>query len=151
MNTKVQSPIAVISVFLWIGFVCAISFMEAWLKFRAPGITLPLGLGIGRLVFGVLNKVEWVFAVALLWQLLQHRQALSFKHIPFVIALGILLTQSFWMLPSLDARAEMYINNITPPASNLHFYYVGAEFIKVVCLTIYGISLFKKVNNENTI
>ncbi len=151
MNTKVQSPISVITVFLWVGFVCAISFMEAWLKFRAPGITLPLGLGIGRLVFGVLNKVEWVFAVALLWQLLQHKRALSFKQMPLAIALGILLTQSFWMLPALDARAEMYINKTTPPASNLHFYYVGAEFIKVVCLTIYGISLFKRVNNENTI
>jgi uncharacterized membrane protein (DUF485 family) len=61
--TVVKMPIALICTFLWIGFVCAISFMEAWLKFRAPGITVPLGLGIGRLVFNALNKVELVFAL----------------------------------------------------------------------------------------
>ncbi|HQO86046.1 MAG TPA: hypothetical protein PKX84_00190, partial [Bacteroidia bacterium] len=58
----VYLPIALIASTLWIGFVSAISFMEAWLKFRAPGITIPLGLGIGRLVFNVLNKIEWVLA-----------------------------------------------------------------------------------------
>jgi uncharacterized membrane protein (DUF485 family) len=61
--TVVKMPIALICTFLWIGFVCAISFMEAWLKFRAPGISVPLGLGIGRLVFNALNKVELVFAL----------------------------------------------------------------------------------------
>lgn len=38
--------------------VLAISFLEAPLKFRAPGITVPLGLGIGRLVFQAFNAVE---------------------------------------------------------------------------------------------
>ncbi len=32
--------------------------MEAPHKFQAPGITLVLGLGIGKLVFFTLNKVE---------------------------------------------------------------------------------------------
>lgn len=143
MNTKVQSPISVITVFLWVGFVCAISFMEAWLKFRAPGITLPLGLGIGRLVFGTLNKVELFFALVLLIQLIPHERALSLNGIIYVIVISLLATQSLWILPALDARAEMYIQNIIPPPSNLHFYYVGADFIKVVCLSIYGITLFK--------
>ena len=38
--------LAILSTFIWIGFVSAISFMEAWLKFRASGVTLPIGLGI---------------------------------------------------------------------------------------------------------
>jgi hypothetical protein len=44
--------------FVWLGMVLAISFLEAPLKFRAPGITLPLGLGIGRLIFRALNLAE---------------------------------------------------------------------------------------------
>ncbi|WP_328388425.1 hypothetical protein [Nocardia sp. NBC_00416] len=36
---------------LWLGMVLAISFLEAPLKFRAPGVATELGLGIGRLVF----------------------------------------------------------------------------------------------------
>jgi len=43
------------------GFVLSISFMEAWLKFQAEGVTQAIGLSIGRLVFGALNKVEWFF------------------------------------------------------------------------------------------
>ena len=52
--------------FVWLGMVLAISFLEAPLKFRAPEVTLRIGLGIGRLVFGALNTVEAVFAVTLL-------------------------------------------------------------------------------------
>jgi hypothetical protein len=36
--------------FVWLGMVLAISFLEAPLKFRAAGVTLRIGLGIGRLV-----------------------------------------------------------------------------------------------------
>ena len=54
------------SVFLWIGFVGAISFMEAWLKFQVPTLTLSVGLGIGKLVFNALNKVELVLAIIIL-------------------------------------------------------------------------------------
>lgn len=58
--------VAVAVVFVWLGMVVAISFIEAPLKFRAPGVSLPIGLGIGRLVFRTLNAVEAVLAVALL-------------------------------------------------------------------------------------
>ena len=44
--------------FVWFGAVGAISFMEAPLKFTAPNITIPLGLGIGMIVFHTLNKIE---------------------------------------------------------------------------------------------
>lgn len=64
--TTTKFQLAIASVFLWIGFVCAISFMEAWLKFSAPGVTIPIGLGIGRLVFSALNKVEWLLAIVII-------------------------------------------------------------------------------------
>ena len=51
--------------FVWLGMVTAISFLEAPLKFRAPGVTLPIGLGIGRLVFRALNIAELTLAVVL--------------------------------------------------------------------------------------
>ncbi len=57
--------IAVAVVFVWLGMVLAISFLEAPLKFRAPNVTLQIGLGIGRLVFRALNTVEACFAIAL--------------------------------------------------------------------------------------
>lgn len=144
--TVVKMPIALICTFLWIGFVCAISFMEAWLKFKAPGITLPLGLGIGRLVFNVLNKVEWVFAITIIGNIIFSKsQFLSFQNLLYLIPLLLLIVQSVWVLPMLDARAELHIQNQMVPPSNLHFYYVGMEAVKVICLTIFGITLFNKI------
>ena len=52
--------VAAAAVFVWLGMVLAISFLEAPLKFRAPGVTIQLGLGIGRLVFRALNICEVV-------------------------------------------------------------------------------------------
>ena len=52
--------------FVWFGMVGAISFIEAPLKFRAPNITLALGLGIGKIVFQMLNRIEIIFAVLML-------------------------------------------------------------------------------------
>lgn len=141
---KVKYPTALICAFLWIGFVSAISFMEAWLKFRAPGITIPLGLGIGRLVFSALNKVEWVLALAILINLFLFGSKLWSRKIALLyLTLILLILQTFWLLPLLDARAELHIQNQIVPPSNLHFYYVGMEVAKVVCLSIFGVSLLK--------
>ena len=64
MNTGPAITVAV--TFIWLGMVLAISFLEAPLKFRAPNVTLQIGLGIGRLVFRALNTVEVAFAVVIL-------------------------------------------------------------------------------------
>lgn len=142
--TVVKMPIALICTFLWIGFVCAISFMEAWLKFRAPGITVPLGLGIGRLVFNALNKVELVFALVVIINIFWNSSdILKWKNLAFAIPLTLLFIQTFWLLPALDARAELHIQGQFVPPSNLHFYYVGMELVKVVGLSIFGITLLK--------
>ena len=141
----IKYPIAVVCIFLWIGFVGAISFMEAWLKFKAPGITIPLGLGIGRLVFNALNKVEWTLAIiAIITLLWGNFDFFKWKSLFIWVIMGILTLQTFWLLPALDARAELHIQGNEVPPSNLHFYYVGLELIKVVSLFITGILFFKK-------
>jgi len=142
----VKNPLSLISTFLWIGFVCAISFMEAWLKFQVPGITVPLGLGIGRLVFDALNKVEWVFAIAIIFSgSIAEKKWLSFKNLAFVIPLLLLVMQTFWILPALDARAELVINEQILPPSNLHFFYIGMEIVKIASLITFGISHFNTI------
>ena len=146
MTRTVKYPIVLSATFLWLGFVLAISFMEAWLKFRAPGITLPLGLGIGRLVFSALNKVEWFFVVIIIGSVVfaKTRDLSVFLKPTFLLAFEVLFLETVWALPALDARAEVIIQGDIPPASNLHFFYIGMEFLKVVCLFIFGIRLFEK-------
>lgn len=143
METK-KYPVAIAAIFIWIGFVGAISFMEAWLKFQAPGITLPLGLGIGRLVFAALNKVELVLSLVVVTSILYPGiDRFRAKYLFFIIPFLILIFQSVCLLPLLDARAEMHIVGQEVAPSNLHYYYVGSEFIKIVGLFIFGIKLLQ--------
>lgn len=139
MSTPIQLPFAIAATFVWLGFVAAISFMEAWLKFRAPGVDLATGLGIGKLVFGALNKVEIVLALIILLQfVLTNATLLSMNNVFYFIPVLILLIQSVWLLPALDTRADMHIQGMKVPGSSLHLYYVVFELIKVVCLGILG-------------
>ncbi len=146
MELSNKYSISIAAIFIWIGFVSAISFMEAWLKFKAPGITLPLGLGIGRIIFNALNKVEWVFAFIIFLNLFfKSNNVFTNVNVIFSLIVIILLLQTFWLLPMLDNRAELYIQGKEVPASSIHFYYIGLETIKVIALFIIGFLQFKSV------
>jgi uncharacterized membrane protein (DUF485 family) len=145
MKLNVTYPVSIAAVFMWIGFVGAISFMEAWLKFQAPGIDVPLGLGIGKLVFRALNIMEWVFVLCIINEFLFKRSKFfSRNKLTFFVAVGIVLLQTVWLLPVLNIRAEMVIAGQNPGESILHFIYVGFEIIKLICLFLFGIKLFKR-------
>jgi len=49
--------------FVWLGLIGGISFLETPLKFQAPNIKIAFGLSIGRKIFFGLNKIEIVPAV----------------------------------------------------------------------------------------
>lgn len=143
---SIKNPTAIALTFLWLGFVFAISFLEAWLKFQAPGITLELGLGIGKLVFNALNKIEWVLAIIIVLSMLASRQnPIKGKNLLVVITIVILLLQSFWLLPELFVRANLHIQEQSVLSSSFaHYTYITLEVIKVVFLTIFGVSLLRK-------
>ena len=125
--------------FVWFGMVLAISFMEAPLKFQAPGITIPLGLGIGRLVFFTLNKMEIVCALLLLIAFWRARSNVRIEKILLGVAVLILVLETVWLLPVLDARAEEVIAGTAPPFSRMHFVYIGFDALKLVLLLMLGI------------
>lgn len=138
-------PLSVSALFIWIGFVGAISFMEAWLKFQAEGVTLSIGLNIGKLVFQGLNKVEWVlFLIICVDLILKKASLINWRNITLFIPLIILILQSFWLLPILNDRADLLIQGQSLTSSNIHFVYVGIEIIKIACLFIFGTSLLKE-------
>src|SRR5690348_3826311 len=136
--------IMLLAVLVWSGCVVAISFMESWLKFRAPGVTLPIGLSIGKLVFNALNKMEWFFAaVLLIGYFFNKAQIDSSSLVLFALAAWLLIMETFWLLPALDARANIVISGKTVAASSMHWYFVVAEVIKLGSLLALGFQLFK--------
>ena len=123
--------------FVWLGMVLAISFLEAPLKFRAPQVTLPIGLGIGRLVFRALNTVEVGFAaitvVALLFA------SFGGVAVAAVIAVVILAAQLLFVRPGLTRRSDAVLAGEDAPRSNAHFAYIALEVIKATALLVGGI------------
>jgi hypothetical protein len=131
------SDVAIAVTFVWSGMILAISFIEAPLKFRAPDVTVPIGLGIGRLVFRALNSVEAVLAVVLvglaLYESPPQRIAIS-----GAIALGVLAVQLVVIRPRLTRRSDLVLAGADVPRSHVHFGYVGLELVKVCALLATG-------------
>ncbi len=134
---------AVAGVFVWLGMVLAISFVEAPLKFRAPGVTLPIGLGIGRLVFRALNAAESVLGLVVIAAL-----ALSHPPVAAVVATataaGALVVQLIAVRPPLTRRSDAVLAGAEVPRSRAHHVYVGLEVIKVLSLVVAGIALLSR-------
>ncbi|MFE7743212.1 hypothetical protein [Nocardia sp. NPDC057455] len=132
MNTVAQHILWFLPM-LWLGMVLAISFLEAPLKFRAPGITLPLGLGIGRLVFRALNIAETVLAALLvLAVLIVGPGAATWLCLGVVVVL--LAVQILAVRPPLSRRADRVLAGEDLPRSHAHYWYIGLEVAKVVAL-----------------
>ncbi len=130
--------------FVWFGMIGAISFMEAPLKFTAPNITLALGLGIGRIVFQTLNKIEIVLALLMLVSLFANRPKNKFPVYSFGAIIVLLILETVWLLPILDARAEIIIGGNVPPESILHFVYIAFDAVKFLLLFALGANLTKR-------
>ncbi|MGA9493361.1 MAG: hypothetical protein WBV80_24375 [Mycobacterium sp.] len=132
--------VAVAVVFVWLGMVLAISFLEAPLKFRAPNVTLQIGLGIGRLVFRALNTVEVILAVALVVTAVASPPPLA-AAVALAIVLGALAAQIGAVRPRLTRRSDQVLVGLEAPRSRGHLVYVGLEVIKTVALAASGILL----------
>ena len=134
------SAVAVAVVFVWLGMVAAISFIETPLKFRAPGVTLRIGLGIGRLVFRALNGCELVLAVVLIGAFFVAPPA-SGAVVAAGAAVVMLLAQVLLVRPRLTRRSDAVLAGVEGPRSRAHWAYVGLELVKVAGLLITGVLL----------
>ncbi|WP_276056231.1 hypothetical protein [Mycobacterium stomatepiae] len=132
--------VAVAVTFVWLGMVLAISFLEAPLKFRAPNVTLQIGLGIGRLVFRALNTVEVAFAIVILAVVVDGPMPRRIG-VTFAVAFAMLAIQLIAVRPRLTQRSDQVLAGLDAPRSRAHHAYVGLEVVKVVALTVAGILL----------
>lgn len=125
------------ALFVWLGMVLAISFLGAPLKFRAPGVTTAVGLGIDRIVFGALNVAEALLALVLVVCVIG--TGLSQ---PAAVLLGLLiilfLVQLTGLGPALRRRTARVLSGEEPPRSRACLLYVLSEVAKVVLLVTLG-------------
>jgi hypothetical protein len=132
--------ITVAVTFVWLGMVLAISFLEAPLKFRAPNVTLQIGLGIGRLVFRALNAVEVVFAVVIVVIVVAGPTPARVAAASSV-AIAALAIQLLAVRPRLTRRSDLVLAGVNAPRSRAHYAYLGLEVVKAAALLAAGILL----------
>jgi hypothetical protein len=125
------SAVATAATFVWLGMVLAISFLEAPLKFRAPGVTVRIGLGIGRLVFRALNSAEAVLAAVVLaaCAVAPARAAAA-----AAVAVAVLAAQLVVIRPRLSRRSARILAGEEAPRSRAHVAYIVGEPAKVLAL-----------------
>lgn len=153
----VQSTIALV----WMTFSLAISFMEAWVKFKAPLLRKNVAVDVGRHVFAAQHAVELGLAIAFWSGPLDVRDNLSMYY-PAMIGTVMYLILSFVVGPLLYFRAKhKMVNEAVPehltaeekatldsisteiegkqlPNAKWHVVYVVLDAIKVVSLGIFA-------------
>jgi Domain of unknown function (DUF4149) len=124
-------------IMLWAGVLIGVSFLAAPAKFDAPGLSLPVAMEVGRREFGALNLAELVLAVVTL-ALAAYARPERTIWLGLGVAAVIVLLQWLWLLPVLDARAELIIQGETPEPAPWHALYIGAEVLKLLVLLVTG-------------
>lgn len=122
---------------IWLGFVGAISFMEAPLKFRAPGVEMKQAVSIGHVVFHALNRMEWISA-ALSWIIALRLGVLRTRGLIVLLGAvtGVLIIQTFGLYPTLDVHAVAVIKGEASTTTWHHTAFIAAEVVKVILLMI---------------
>lgn len=118
---------------IWMGLLIGISFIEAPLKFTAPGITIPLGLGIGQLVFTAMNYVEMALFVVLV--LSSVKRGVDQRFWTLIAGLGVVLAAKVVVIrPLLAQRTDAVLAGLESGGSITHYFYIAADGIIFVLL-----------------
>jgi len=118
---------------LWLGALLGVSFLATPVKFRAPSLSLPIALEVGRVTFALFTRIEWGL-VALLGVSI----ALGSRHrdrwLGWLFLVALLAVETFWLLPVLDARVGTVIASGQIAGTSHHLLYVAAESAKALLL-----------------
>lgn len=131
---------------VWLGLLIGISLIEAPLKFTAPGITIPLGLGIGRRVFFAMNIVEVVLVLVLLIALVRSLGRPPWARLTApgtnrlwllgLISGGLLLIKFAAIRPFLNQRTDAVLAGEFAGGSNLHYAYIAVDGLLIIALVL---------------
>ncbi|HEY3870372.1 MAG TPA: hypothetical protein VGM10_18545, partial [Actinocrinis sp.] len=134
------AAVAVAVTFVWLGMVLAISFLEAPLKFRAPGLELRVGLAIGRIVFRALNTAEAVWAIVVAAMLIVHTPSVL-AAVAGCTSIAVLAVQLLLVRPRLNRHSDRVLAGEDAPRSRSHHAYIAAETGKVTALAVLAAAL----------
>lgn len=123
--------------FTWVGLILGVSFIATPVKFQAASLTLPVAMAVGKVTFHLFNTVEWVIFLCSIT--LMAFSGFKYKNsLIWTFLLILLIAQTHWLMPILDARADTIIANQSEYSApgHTHWIYVIIEFTKIILLLI---------------
>lgn len=123
---------------IWVGLVVGVSFVATPIKFTAPTLELKPAIDVGRVTFTLLNQIEWWFAGIFFILAVIAQRSLA-RLLLVSMAVAIVLVQTFWLLPVLEARSIAFVAG-EPTAPSFHHLLFGViEMLKVLVLLLAAI------------
>ncbi len=122
---------------LWAGMILGISFLESWVKFRAPTLVKSIGLDVGRTVFRFFHGAQcgllliFVFLSIIIKFWIVQWAAIA-------ILTGILALQIIWLFPILSQRVDKILAGDTISDSYTHTFYGILEIAKFLILIFFA-------------
>ena len=118
---------------LWAGMVLGVAFVAVPAQFAAEGLSRPLGIDVTRQVFASFGRIEVGLAVLTLLLALVLRPGRLLWSLLGLLWLTVAL-QSLWLLPVLDARADLLLRGQEPPPGPWHGLFVASESLRLGAL-----------------
>jgi hypothetical protein len=134
-----ETPILILTIalimllLLWAGMMLGISFLESWVKFRAPGLTKPVALSVGRTVFKAFHYAQTYFLLLIICiSLFAGINELKWG---LTIALALIYSIQTWVvMPYLDRRVSLILAGKELKKSQMHTVYGLMEMAKLILL-----------------
>ena len=118
---------------LWAGLLIGVCFIATPAIFRAPSLSLPAALDVGRTTFARWNAIEWLLLGMMVLAMVFTRPG-AFA-IASAGALDILfLIQSMILLPALNKRVAAIIAGKRPPPASDRLLYITIDVLKLCIL-----------------
>ncbi|HEY8661263.1 MAG TPA: hypothetical protein VIL78_19675 [Hanamia sp.] len=135
-----HSRLIIITALLWAGMILGISFLESWVKFRAPTLTKAIGLDVGRTVFNSFHKVQCILLMVIILNAIFIKLTLiNWLIVGMLIIICIL--QLTWLFPTLNRRVNTILAGGKPQNSHIHKAYGIFEIAKFLILVDFSMRL----------
>jgi hypothetical protein len=129
--------IAMISL-LWAGMILGISFLESWVKFRAPSLTKAVGLDVGRTVFHSFHKVQCILFFIIIVTCLSTDMMPADWLMLSMLAI-MLIIQILWLFPMLNRQVTIILAGGNSVITHEHTSYGIVEITKFLMLVIFSL------------
>jgi hypothetical protein len=137
--TRLGDSVSVAAAFVWLGMVLAISFLEAPLKFGAPGITLPARPGHRTARVPGPERAARLPSPPHCWSDPGSGGSPAACLTLAAALAAVLLVQVVGPRPGLDRRAQAIIAGADRTPSRGHVAYIVLEVVKVALLLAAGL------------